>query len=108
MHLPEAAAGAGEILGGGVDDPAVDPAEAGDDAVGVDLLLAQSEEGRAVLDEELALLERSRIEQEVDPFPGGQFALLMLLLDHLFAAHGDEPVLPFHQIRRSSLTSSFP
>ena len=68
---PRLPAGAGEVLGGGEDDPAVDLAEAGDHAVGVDLLLAEAEEGGAVLDEELGLLERSRIEQEAIRLPGG-------------------------------------
>jgi hypothetical protein len=95
VHLPKAASGAGEILGGNKDNPAVDLSEAGDDAIRIDLLSGKAEEGGSMLDKKLELLKSPLIEKEIKPLPGRQFALLLLLLDHLFAAHGADPVFPF-------------
>ena len=95
VHLPKAASGAGEILGGDEDNPAVDLAKAGDDAIRIDLLPGKAKEGGSMFDKKLDLLKSSLIEKEIEPFPGRQFSLLMLLSDHLFAAHGADPVFPF-------------
>ena len=78
MGLGERAAEDGEVLGEYVDQPAVDPPVAGDDAVaGIDLLV-QPEVGGAMGDEAIELDEAARIEQQVQPLAGGELALLVL------------------------------
>ena len=57
VRLGEAAPEHGEVLGEDVDETAVDPAVAGDDAVAGDLLLRHAEVQAAVLDELVQLLE---------------------------------------------------
>ena len=83
VGLGQRAAEDGEVLGEDVDQPAVDPAVAGHDAVAQILLLVQAEIGGAVGDEAIQLDEAARIEQQVEPLPGGELALLVLLGDAL-------------------------
>ncbi len=92
VHFTEAPARAGEVLGGGVHGPPVDLSEAGDDAVGLDFLVTETEKGRPGLDEKLDFLKGSRIEEAIQSFPGGEFSQGVLLFDHLFPAHGGETV----------------
>ena len=88
VHLAEGAAAGGEVLGVGADGAPVYRAEAGDHAVGGDGYLVHAEVGRAVLDEEVGLLEGAFIEKKVEPLAGREFAGLVLFLDGLFAAAG--------------------
>jgi len=88
VHLAQAPAGAGEVLGRRKDGPAVHLAETDDDTVGVDLLLVQAEEGGTVLHEQLHLLKCPLVIKHRQTFPGRKLAEFMLLGDHLFAAHG--------------------
>ena len=69
----------GEVLGEDVDQPAVDPAVAGDHAVAGNDLLVQAEVGGAVGDEAVELDEAALVEQEVEPLARGELALLVLL-----------------------------
>ena len=69
----------GEVLGEDVDQPAVDPARAGDHAVAGDDLLIEAEVGGAVGDEAVELDEAALVEQQVEPLAGGELALLVLL-----------------------------
>src|SRR2546429_7172098 len=62
---------------------AVDGAPAGDDAVAGHFGLLHAEFGRAVLDEHVEFLERSLVEQKLDPLARGQFAAGVLRLDAL-------------------------
>ena len=86
MRLGERAAEHGEVLAEDEDEPAVDGALAGHDAVARHLLLGHAELGAAVLDEHVGLLERIRVEQKLDPLAGGELAALVLRLDPPFAA----------------------
>ena len=86
MRLRERAAEHGEVLAEDEDQPAVDGALAGHHAVARHLLLGHAELGAAVLDEHVGLLERVRVEQELDPLAGGELAALVLRLDPPLAA----------------------
>ena len=77
----ERAAEDGEVLGEDVDQAAVDPAVAGDDAVAGDHLLLEPEVGGAVGDEAVELDEAAFVEQQVEPLARGELALLVLLGD---------------------------
>ena len=81
VGLRQRAAEHREVLGEDVDQPPVDPAVAGDDAVAEVLLLGQAEIGGAVGDEAVQLDEAALIEQQVEPLPRGELALLVLLGD---------------------------
>ena len=63
------------------DQPAVDRARSGDDAVARDLLRLHAEIDAIMLDVHVELLERMRIEQDVQPLARRQPALLVLRLD---------------------------
>ena len=63
VRLGEAAAEDREVLGEDAHEPAVDAAEAGDDAVAGDLLVGHAEVEAAVLDELVELLEGALVEQ---------------------------------------------
>ena len=84
----ERAAEHGEILAEHEDQPAVDRAVAGDDAVARDLLLVHAEIVAAVLDEHVPFLEGAGVEQQLDPLARGQLALGVLGLDAPRAAAG--------------------
>ncbi|OPY12552.1 MAG: hypothetical protein A4E67_00069 [Syntrophaceae bacterium PtaB.Bin038] len=86
VHLAQAAAGAGEVLGGGKDGAAVHVAEPADNGVGVDLLVAQAEQGGALLDEELHLLERPLVVELQQALAGRHLSRFVLLLDGGVAA----------------------
>src|SRR4051794_41935357 len=88
MRLAERAAEDREILAEHKDQPAVDRAVAGDDAVARHLLLANAEIVTAVLDEHVPFLEGIGVEQHLDALARGQLALLMLGLDPAGAAAG--------------------
>src|SRR5262245_28339745 len=75
----------GEILGEDIDDPAVDGAPAGDDAVTRDLLLLHAEIDAAVLDEHVELLEGAFVQQKLDAFARRELAAPMLRVDALLS-----------------------
>src|SRR6185312_5694482 len=77
-----------EILAEDEDQPAVDRAVAGDDAVARDLLLGHAEIARAVLDEHVPFLEGIRIEQDLEPLARGKLSLSVLRRDAPRAAAG--------------------
>ena len=81
MGLAERAAEDGEVLGEDVDQPAVDPAVAGHDAVARNHLLVEPEVGGAVGDEPVQLDEAALVQQQVEPLARGELALLVLLRD---------------------------
>ena len=82
----ERAAEHGEVLGEDVDQPAVDPAVAGDDAVAGHDLLGQPEIGGAVGDEPVELDEAALVEQQIEPLARGELPFLVLLRDPRGAA----------------------
>ncbi len=71
----------GEVLGEDVDDPPVDGAPAGDDAITGGLLLLHAEVGAGMLDESVELLEGVLVHQQLDTLTGGQLAAFMLRVD---------------------------
>ena len=75
-----------EVLREGEHLPAVDEPVAGDDAVARDDLVGHPEVEAAVRDELVELLERARIEQQIDPLARRQLAGLVLAAQALFAA----------------------
>ena len=79
MRLAQRAAEDGEVLREDIDQAAVDPARAGDDAVAGHDLLFEAEVGRAMGDEAVELDEAALVEQEVEPLAGGELPLLVLL-----------------------------
>ena len=95
-RLGERAAEHGEVLREDVDEPPVDAAVAGDDAVAVVLLVLEAEVRGAVDDEPVELDEGALVEQEVEPLARRQLALGVLRLDALLAAallrFGDPPL----------------
>ena len=66
--------------------PAVDQAVAGDDAVARDELLLHPEVAAAVRHQLVELLERARIEQQLDPLARRELAGLVLALLAILAA----------------------
>src|SRR4029077_398967 len=70
------------------DEPAVDRAVAGDDAVARDLLFGHPEIAAAMLDEHIPFLEGIGVEQSPQPLARGQLAFLVLRLDPARAAAG--------------------
>ena len=86
LHLGERAAEDGEVLREDRDAPAVDLAEAGDDAVAGEALLVQAESVHVVRGERAELLERALVEQQREPLARRELAARVLLLDALLAA----------------------
>src|SRR5690606_2056565 len=82
----ERAAEDGEVLREDVDEPPVDGAEAGHDAVAVGPALFEAEAGGLVADERAEFLERALVQQDVQALAGGQLALLVLPGDAGLAA----------------------
>ena len=69
-----------------IDLPAVDPAVSRYDTVTQRFVFREPEIGAAMRDEPIQLNERARIEQQVEPLPGREFPLLVLLLNTSSAA----------------------
>src|SRR5690606_36207175 len=67
-----------EILAEDVDQPALDGAVAGDDAVAQDLLVLEAEARRAVRDEAVQLDEAALVQQQVEPLARGELAARVL------------------------------
>src|SRR5450631_2956158 len=85
VRLRQRAAKDGEVLAEDKDQPAVDRAVAGDDAVAGNLLVRHAEVVTAVLDEHVPFLEARRIEQEFEAFARRQLALGVLRINALLA-----------------------
>ena len=81
VGLRQAAAEDGEVLRKDVDQPAVDPAMAGDHAVSRDAALLHGEIGATMDDELVQFLERALVQKQGEPFPGGQLSRIVLALD---------------------------
>ena len=91
LALPDLAHGAGEhgeVVGDDGDAPAVDVADAGDDAVGREVALG-GEAGVHRVGELAVLDERARVDQQVDALPDRELAHAALAGDPLVAAHGE-------------------
>ena len=82
----ERAAENGEILGEDEDQPALDAAVAGDEAVAVVFLLGHAEVVGAMRDQLVGLLEGAFVEQELDALAGRHFAFFVLALAALLSA----------------------
>gem|GEM_PF-4879990 len=87
MHLAQAAGPGGEILGIGKHRPAVDQAVPRDDTIGGDFHVFHAEVHAAVGHERVNLPEGTGVEQFIQPFPGGQLALLLVFGNRLLAPH---------------------
>src|SRR5690606_32310318 len=81
VRLRERAAEYREVLAEHVDEPAVDRAPAGDDAVAQILLLVEAECRRAVGNETVEFDEAALVQQQVQPLAGRQLAPLVLCPD---------------------------
>ena len=85
VGLAQRAAEDPEVVRVDEDRPALDRAPAGDHTVGVGLLGLQAEAGRPVPAQLLDLVERARVQQQLDPLACGQLALGVLRLGRLLA-----------------------
>ncbi len=86
VPLAERAAEHGEILAEEEHQPAVDRARSGDDAIAGNGLVRHAEIDAIMLDIHVELLERSLVEQDLDPLARGELALGVLRSDALLAA----------------------
>ena len=86
VRLGQRAAEHREVLAEDEDEPAVDRAVAGHDAVAEESLVVESELARPLRDERVELHERARIEQQVEALARGQLAPGVLPLDADLAA----------------------
>ena len=75
-----------EVLAEHENEPAVDRAVTGDDAVAQVALAVETEVGRAMSHERVELDERIRVEQQLQALARRQLAAFVLLLDALLAA----------------------
>ena len=88
---------ASKVLAEYVDEAAVDRAGAGDDAVARNLLFLHPEIDAVMLDIGIELLERTLVEQNIEPFARGELALGMLRVDTLLPApEGSGGAATFH------------
>jgi hypothetical protein len=94
VTLAQRAAEHREILGEGIDQPAVDRARSADDAVAGDLLRLHPEVGAIMLDEHVIFFEAAGIEQDRQPLASGQPALGVLRRDPLLAAAAPRQLAP--------------
>jgi hypothetical protein len=84
--MPKGTAQDGEVLAVNVDQPAIHGAVTGDHTVPQELGLLQPEVGAPVIHELVYLNEAPGVQKTIDPLPGGQLALLVLLFNRLFTA----------------------
>ena len=84
MAFRQRSAEHGEILGEDIDEPAIDGAAPGHDAVTGDLLFGHAEFGAVMLHIHVELFEAAGIQQDIQPLARRQPALLVLGLDALF------------------------
>jgi len=86
VPLAQRSAEHGEILCENIDQPAVDRARSGDDAIAGDLLLSHAEVGAIMLNEHVIFFEATGIEQHAQPLSRSQPSLGMLRIDALLTA----------------------
>src|SRR5207247_6738025 len=86
VRLREGPAEDGEVLREDIDGAAVDPAEAGDDAVAHDPLVVRYELCRPRENERVELREGSFVEHQIDPLARRQLPLRVLLRDPLLSS----------------------
>lgn len=86
MALRKRAAEDSKVLAENIDQPPVDRARSGDDAVSRDLLLGHAEVDAIVLDIGIEFLELILVKQHVEPFARSQFAFGVLRIDALLTA----------------------
>ena len=98
MHLAQAAAAGGEVLGIGADHPAVHPAVTGNHALGGDVELVHAEARATVLDEQIGLDEGPGVEEAVEALAGGELTLLFVFGHSLGSAHGPLAFLALLQV----------
>jgi hypothetical protein len=101
MILQKRTAEHGEILREDIDQPAVDRAPAGDDAVARHLLVFHAEIAAAMGDIHVVFFEGPLVEQHVQPFARGQLALGVLRRDALFAAAHASRLAPFLELLKN-------
>src|SRR5690606_26560956 len=85
VALGQRAAEHGEVLAEHEHEAAVDRAAAGDDAVAGDALRLHAEIGAVVFDVSVEFLERSLVQQHLEPLARGELALGVLRRDPLLA-----------------------
>ena len=88
----------GEVLGENEDLPPVDRAPAGDDAVGQGPGALDVEAVGPVTGQHVELDEAARVEQHLEPFPGGELAPSVLTLDGRRAAGVEGRLLELAQL----------
>ena len=98
MHEAERATGHREVLGVNAYRTAVDRACAGNHPVPGQIFLFHPEIPGRVLDEKVQFLERTRVQNAVDSFTGGEFSALFLLGNGLFATTGHGRLLALPQV----------
>ena len=101
MAFRQGTAENGKILREDIDQPAVDGAAAGHDAVTGDLLFGHAEFGAVMLHIHVELFEAAGIQQDIQPLARRQPALLVLGLDALFPtthAGGGAAAFQFFQL----------
>lgn len=106
VPLAQRAAEHGEILAEHEHQPAVDRARSSDHAIARNDLILHAEIDAIMLDIHVEFLERSLVEQDLEPLPRGQLALGVLRGDPLLAAAhscGFAPALKFLDRRRHSV-----
>ena len=86
MRLAERAAEDGEVLTEHENQPAVDGAATGDDAIARNALLRHAEVGAPVFDEHVVFLERAVVEKQLQALAGRELALRVLTFDARLAA----------------------
>ncbi len=83
VHLSQGAPHRGEILGKGAHLPAVNQPVSGHYALCRDNGFIHSKHGPPMADKKAELMETAAIEKDIQPFSGGQFPRVMLLLNSL-------------------------
>jgi hypothetical protein len=76
----------GKVLRENVNESSIDRAIAGDDTIAIKGLLVRAETGRAGRNKDAQFLKRSFVQQQLDAFPGGQFAFGVLLINAFLSA----------------------
>ncbi len=98
VHLSQRAAHRGKILGKGAHLAAVNRPVSGHHALCRDNGLIHPEESSPMADKHVKLVETAAVEKGIQPFPSGQLARVMLLLNALRPAQGFLFSLSFLQL----------
>ena len=109
MHLSQGSSQNGKILGEQKDLLPPYLSGAADNPVAQELLLPQTEIGGSDGDVGLLLDEGALVQENVQAFPGGQLALLVLGIDPLLPAPGQHPgSIIVISLQRISVTHGIP